>query len=177
MTNIMAEPLFTGSYVALITPFLDGAVDEDALRKIVNWHVDEGTHGLVPMGTTGESSTVSAVEHKRVVEIVVEEVAGRLPVIAGAGSNNPLEALEYALHAQLAGADAVLCVAGYYNRPSQKGLYEHFKAVHDKTDIPIIIYNIPFRAVVDILPETMAKLAELPRVVGGEICRFYHWVV
>ncbi|OUS30236.1 4-hydroxy-tetrahydrodipicolinate synthase [Gammaproteobacteria bacterium 45_16_T64] len=158
--------MFSGSYVALITPFRDGEIDEVALRHLVNWHIKSGTHGLVPMGTTGESSTVSRQEHQRVVEVVVEETAGRIPVIAGAGSNNPIEALEYARHAESVGADGVLCVAGYYNRPSQEGLYQHFKLIHDQTDIPIIIYNIPPRAVVDILPTTMARLAKLARVVG-----------
>ena len=118
------------------------------------------------MGTTGESSTVTAEEHKHVVEMVVKTVAGRIPVIAGAGSNNPIEALEFAQHAQSVGADGVLCVAGYYNRPSQEGLYQHFRMLHDNTDIPIIIYNIPPRAVVDITPETMSRLADLPRVAG-----------
>lgn len=157
---------FKGSYVALVTPFHEGEVDEQSLRKIVNWHIAQGSDGLVPMGTTGESSTVTAAEHKKVVEIVVEEVAGRIPVIAGAGSNNPLEALDYALHAQSVGADAVLCVAGYYNRPSQEGLYQHFKVIHDETTIPMIVYNIPPRAAVDIEPKTMARLSGLPRIVG-----------
>ncbi len=158
--------MFKGSIVALITPFRDGAVDEPALRRLVDWHIDEGTHGIVPVGTTGESPTLSHDEHKRVVEIVVEQVAGRIPVIAGAGSNNTLEAIEFTQHAQQAGANAALHVAGYYNRPNQEGLYQHFKAVHDASDIPIIVYNIPPRAIVDILPETMARLAELPRIAG-----------
>jgi len=158
--------MFSGSYVALITPFRNGEVDELALRSLVNWHIASGTQGLVPMGTTGESSTVTKEEHQRVVKIVVAETAGRIPVIAGAGSNNPAEALAYAQYAESVGADGVLCVAGYYNRPSQEGLFQHFKRIHDETDIPIIIYNIPPRAVVDILPETMARLAKLPRVVG-----------
>jgi 4-hydroxy-tetrahydrodipicolinate synthase len=158
--------MFQGSYVALITPFRNGQIDEEALRGLVNWHIKEGTHGLVVMGTTGESATVSHQEHKQVVSIVVEETAKRIPVIAGAGSNNPVEALEHAQHAEKAGADGVLCVAGYYNRPSQEGLYQHFKYLHDATKIPMIIYNIPPRAIVDILPETMARLASLPRVVG-----------
>lgn len=158
--------MFRGSYVALITPFRDGTVDEAALRKMVNWHIESGTHGLVPVGTTGESPTLTEVEHKRVIEIVVEEAAGRVPVIAGAGSNNPQEAVEYSRHAQAAGADAVLSVAGYYNRPNQEGLYQQFKMIHDAIEIPVVIYNIPPRAIVDVLPETMARLAELPRVVG-----------
>lgn len=158
--------MFRGSYVALITPFRDGTVDEAALRKMVNWHIESGTHGLVPVGTTGESPTLTEVEHKRVIEIVVEEAAGRVPVIAGAGSNNPQEAVEYSRHAQAAGADAVLSVAGYYNRPNQEGLYQQFKMIHDAIEIPVVIYNIPPRAIVDVFPETMARLAELPRVVG-----------
>ncbi|WP_020560727.1 4-hydroxy-tetrahydrodipicolinate synthase [Thiofilum flexile] len=168
--------MFSGSYVALITPFREGEVDEKALRHMVNWHIEQGTHGLIPMGTTGESSTVSTAEHEAVVKIVIEEVAGRIPVLAGAGSNNPLEAVHYAQYAQEQGADGVLCVAGYYNRPSQEGLYQHFKYLHDHTDLPIIIYNIPPRTIVDIKPETMARIAELPRVMGvkdatGDITR------
>ncbi len=158
--------MYYGSYVALITPFQQGKVDETALRKLVDFHVESGTQGLVPVGTTGEASTLSSAEHKRVVDIVVEQCAGRLPVIAGAGSNNPTEALEYARHAQHAGADAVLCVAGYYNRPSQEGLYQHFKYIHDNIEIGMIIYNIPPRAIVDVLPQTMQRLASLERVVG-----------
>lgn len=168
--------MFSGSYVALITPFRNGRVDEKALRQMVNWHIEQGTHGLIPMGTTGESSTVSSAEHEATVRIVIEETAGRIPVIAGAGSNNPIEAVHYAQYAQEQGANAVLCVAGYYNRPSQEGLYQHFKYLHDHTDLPIIIYNIPPRAVVDIKADTMARIAALPRVVGvkdatGDITR------
>lgn len=158
--------MFSGSYVALITPFRKGAVDEEALRQMVNWQIEQGTHGLVPMGTTGESHTVSSAEHAQVIRIVLEETAGRIPVIAGAGSNNPLESVHYAQVAQHLGANAILCVAGYYNRPSQEGLYQHFHYLHKHTDIPIIIYNIPPRAVVDIKADTMARLAQLPRVVG-----------
>ncbi len=158
--------MFTGSYVALITPFRDGFIEKKALADLVEWQIDNGTNGLVPMGTTGESPTVSHDEHKRVIEIVVEATAGRIPVIAGAGSNNPVEALEHARHAQQLGADGILSVAGYYNRPSQEGLYQHFKLIHDATDIPIIVYNIPPRVIVDIRPETMARLAQLPRIVG-----------
>jgi 4-hydroxy-tetrahydrodipicolinate synthase len=158
--------MFCGSYVALITPFRNGVLDEVALRRMVNWQIENGTRGLVPMGTTGESTTVSEEEHKRVVAIVVEEAGGRVPIIAGAGSNNPAEALVYARYAQEIGADGILCVAGYYNRPSQEGLYEHFKYIHDATNIPIIVYNIPPRAIVDISPQTMARLAALPRVIG-----------
>ena len=168
--------MFKGSIVALITPFRDGQVDEDALRKLVNWHVEQGTDGIVPCGTTGESPTLSHDEHNRVVEIVVKEVSGRIPVIAGAGSNNTAEAISLTQHAQEAGADGVLHVAGYYNRPNQEGLYQHFKAVHDASDLPIIVYNIPPRAIVDIQPETMARMASLPRIVGvkdatGDVAR------
>ena len=168
--------MFKGSIVALITPFRDGQVDEDALRKLVNWHVEQGTDGIVPCGTTGESPTLSHDEHNRVVEIVVKEVSGRIPVIAGAGSNNTAEAISLTQNAQEAGADGVLHVAGYYNRPNQEGLYQHFKAVHDASDLPIIVYNIPPRAIVDILPETMARMANLPRIVGvkdatGDVAR------
>ncbi|MBN0988077.1 4-hydroxy-tetrahydrodipicolinate synthase [Amphritea pacifica] len=158
--------MFYGSYTALITPFNQGNVDEEALRQLVNWQIDQGTQGLVPVGTTGESPTITEAEHKRIIEIVVEETAGRVPVIAGAGSNNPAEALVYAKTAERAGADGILCVAGYYNRPSQAGLYEHFKLIHDQTNIPIIIYNIPPRTIVDVQPQTMAQLAALPRITG-----------
>ena len=168
--------MFSGSYVALVTPFINGKLDESALRRMVNWQLDNGTHGLVPVGTTGESPTLSEKEHKRVVEIVVEENNGRVPVIAGAGSNNPVEALAYARHAKELGADAVLCVAGYYNRPNQDGLYAHFEYIAQGVEIPMIIYNIPPRAIVDIEPKTMAKLAALKNVVGvkdatGDIAR------
>lgn len=155
-----------GSIVALITPFADGRLDEAALRRMVDWHIEQGTHGIVPVGTTGESPTLNHDEHCRVIQLVVEQAAGRVPVIAGAGSNNPLEAIEYSLEAQKAGADATLHVAGYYNRPNQEGLYQHFKLLHDQTQIPIIVYNIPARAVVDIQPQTMARIAELPRIIG-----------
>lgn len=158
--------MFQGSIVALITPFRNGQLDEEALCRLVEWHVEQGTHGIVPVGTTGESPTLTHDEHCRVIELVVKQAAGRVPVIAGAGSNNPVEAIEYTRHAQRAGANATLHVAGYYNRPNQEGLYHHFKAVHDATELPIILYNIPPRAIVDIQPQTMARLAELPRIVG-----------
>jgi len=158
--------MFNGSIVALITPFNNGEVDEAALRNLVNRQIDQGTNAIVPVGTTGESPTVSHTEHKRVVEIVIEETAGRIPVIAGAGSNNTIAAIELTVHAKEAGADGVLHVAGYYNRPSQEGLYQHFKAIHDAVEIPMVIYNIPPRAVVDIQPETMARLAQLSHVAG-----------
>ncbi|MBO0503160.1 4-hydroxy-tetrahydrodipicolinate synthase [Aeromonas veronii] len=158
--------MFQGSIVALITPFRQGKLDEEALLRLVEWHIEQGTHGIVPVGTTGESPTLTHDEHCRVVELVVKLVAGRIPVIAGAGSNNPVEAIEYTLHAERVGADATLHVAGYYNRPNQEGLYHHFKAVHDATAKPIIVYNIPPRAIVDVQPATLARLAELPRIAG-----------
>lgn len=158
--------MFSGSIVALITPFREKQIDEKALRKLVNWHIEQGTSGIVPVGTTGESPTLRHAEHHKVTEIVVAEVAGRIPVIAGAGSNNTEEAIELTQHASNAGADAALHVAGYYNRPQQEGLYQHFRELHDATDIPIIVYNIPPRAIVDILPETLARMAKLPRIVG-----------
>lgn len=158
--------MFSGSLVALITPFKGDDIDEDAVRSLVRWHVEQGTHGLVPTGTTGESATLSEDEHRRLVDVVVDEAAGRLPVIAGAGSNNPREAILYSSYAAESGADAALHVAGYYVRPNQEGLFRHFEAVHDATKLPIIVYNIPPRAVVDILPETMARIAGLSRVAG-----------
>ncbi|KAA2242104.1 4-hydroxy-tetrahydrodipicolinate synthase [Salinarimonas soli] len=155
-----------GSMTALVTPFRDGAVDEEALRAHVSWQIENGTQGLVPVGTTGESPTLSHAEHKRVVEICIDEAKGRVPVIAGAGSNCTAEAVELARHAEAAGADAVLVVTPYYNKPTQEGLYEHFKAVNDAIGIPIVIYNIPPRSVVDMSVATMARLYELPNIVG-----------
>jgi len=166
MGYAFGEPMFKGSLVALITPFKNGSVDEDAFRKLVDYQISNGTHGLVPVGTTGESPTLSHDEHKRVVEICIDETRGRIPVIAGAGSNSTAEAVDFTRHARQAGADAVLHVTPYYNKPTQEGLYQHFKAVHDCAEIPVIIYNIPGRSVVDMTVETMARLAELPRVVG-----------
>lgn len=158
--------MFKGSIVALITPFKDGAIDEEAFVRLVDWHVEQGTHGLVPVGTTGESPTLSPDEHKRVIELCIEAVKGRIPVMAGTGSNSTLEAIDFTRHAEEAGADAALVVTPYYNKPTQDGLYAHFKAVHDATNIPIYIYNIPGRSVIDMQPETMARLAELERIVG-----------
>ena len=158
--------MFKGSLVALITPFQGSTVDETALRKLVNWQIEQGTHGLVPVGTTGESPTLSEKEHETVIEIVIEETAGRVPIIAGAGSNNTAEAIHYTEHAARAGASATLHVAGYYNRPSQEGLYQHFAALDKASQLPIIVYNIPPRAVVDIQPDTMARIATLPNVIG-----------
>jgi 4-hydroxy-tetrahydrodipicolinate synthase len=158
--------MIAGSLVALVTPFRNDELDEDALRNMVRWHIELGTHGIVPVGTTGESATLTEKEHCRIVELVVEEAAGRIPIVAGAGSNNTREAIFYNDSAQDLGADASLHVAGYYNRPSQEGLFRHFAAVHEASRIPIIVYNIPPRAIVDILPETMARIAALSRVVG-----------
>lgn len=158
--------MIAGSLVALLTPFRNDELDEDALRNMVRWHIEQGTHGIVPVGTTGESATLTENEHCRVIELVVAEAAGRVPIVAGAGSNNTREAVFYNDAAQGLGADASLHVAGYYNRPSQEGLFRHFEAVHEASRIPIIVYNIPPRAIVDILPETMARIAALPRVCG-----------
>jgi 4-hydroxy-tetrahydrodipicolinate synthase len=158
--------MFHGSIVALITPFRNGSVDEQALQSLVEWHIEQGTHGLVPVGTTGESPTLSHAEHERVVELVIEAAAGRRPVIAGAGSNSTAEAISLARHARQAGADAILVVTPYYNKPTQDGLYAHYKAIHDTAGLPLIIYNIPGRSVVDMSVDTMAQLARLPNVVG-----------
>ncbi|MES1991108.1 MAG: 4-hydroxy-tetrahydrodipicolinate synthase [Pseudomonadota bacterium] len=158
--------MFKGSFVALITPFRDGKVDEDAFAKLVEWQISEGTHGLVPCGTTGESPTLSHEEHRRVVEICVEVTKKRVPVMAGAGSNNTLEAIELTKFAKKVGADAVLSVTGYYNKPTQEGQYQHFKAISDAVDLPIFLYNIPGRTIVDISVETMVRIAELKNVVG-----------
>lgn len=158
--------MFKGSLVALITPFRGGKVDEKAFQRFVEWQVDQGTHGLVPCGTTGESPTLSHDEHNRVVELCVEAAAGRVPVIAGTGSNSTDEAIALTAHAKAAGANAALVVTPYYNRPTQAGLYAHYKAIHDAVKLPIIIYNIPGRSAVDMSVETMAELAKLPRIVG-----------
>ncbi len=160
------NPMFKGSLVALITPFKNGAVDEAAFRKFVDWQIEEGTEGLIPTGTTGESPTLSHDEHKRVVELCIEQAAGRVPVIAGTGSNSTEEAIELTQHAKEAGADAALIVTPYYNKPTQEGMYRHFKAIADAVDIPIIIYNIPPRSVIDMSVETMKRLAEIPNIVG-----------
>ncbi len=164
--NAVMSELIKGSIVALVTPFKNNEIDEPALRKLVDWHVEQGTHGIVAVGTTGECPTLTTEEHCRVIDIVVEQAAGRLPVIAGAGSNNPEEAIKLSQHAEQVGADATLHVAGYYNRPCQEGLYQHFKAINDNCGLPIIVYNIPGRAVVNISPETLARMAELENVVG-----------
>src|SRR5680860_1216229 len=157
---------FKGSYTALITPFKNGGVDEEAFQKFVDWQIEQGTHGLVPVGTTGESPTLTHKEHKRVVELCIETANGRVPVIAGAGSNSTAEAIDFAQHAKTAGADGILVVTPYYNKPTQEGLYLHYKAINDAVDIPIIIYNIPGRCIVDMSVETMARLFKLDNVVG-----------
>ena len=166
MGYAFGNPMFKGSLVALITPFKDGAVDEDAFRKFIDWQIEQGTNGLVPVGTTGESPTLSHEEHKRVVEICVDQTAGRVPVIAGCGSNSTAEAVDFTKHAKAAGADAALHVTPYYNKPTQEGLYQHFKAINDAVDLPVVIYNIPGLSVVDMKVETMARLAKLPNMVG-----------
>ncbi|MEM8579524.1 MAG: 4-hydroxy-tetrahydrodipicolinate synthase [Pseudomonadota bacterium] len=158
--------MFKGSLVALVTPLKGGEVDVEALKRLVEWHIGEGTDGLVPVGTTGESPTLSHAEHELVVETVVKAAAGRVPVIAGAGSNNTVEAIRLAQHADKVGADGILVVTPYYNKPTQRGLIAHFTAVHDCCDLPIIIYNIPPRSVIDMVPATMGELAKLPRIVG-----------
>lgn len=168
--------MFTGSLPALVTPLKDGQVDFVALKKLVEWHISEGSDGLVPVGTTGESPTLTHEEHEAVIEAVVEVVAGRIPVIAGAGSNNTVETVRFLQHAERVGATAGLVVTPYYNKPTQRGLYAHFKAAHDACDLPIVIYNIPGRSVVDMTPETMGELAKLPRIVAvkdatGDIAR------
>lgn len=169
--------MFRGSFVALITPFRNGSVDEKAFQSLVEWQIAEGTHGLVPCGTTGESPTLSHAEHKRVVELCVEAAAKRVPVVAGTGSNSTDEAIELTRHAKKAGADGALIVTPYYNKPTQAGLYAHYRAISDAVDLPIIVYNIPPRCVIDISVETMAKIAHLPNVVGvkeatGDVTRF-----
>ena len=158
--------MFKGSMPALVTPFQGGELDLETLKKLVEWHIGEGSHGLVPVGTTGESPTLSHEEHETVVAEVVKAAAGRVPVIAGAGSNNTLEAIRFVQFAAEAGADAALVVTPYYNKPTQRGLIAHYTALHDCAKIPIIIYNIPGRSVIDMTPDTMGELAKLPRIVG-----------
>jgi len=162
----VAKTSFRGSFTALVTPFKNGSLDEKAFRELVDWQITEGTHGLVPVGTTGESPTLSHEEHKQVVEWCVEQSNGRVPVIAGAGSNSTAEAIELSQHAEEAGAAAVLVVTPYYNKPTQEGLYQHFKAINDAIGIPIIIYNIPGRSVIDMSVDTMARLFECKNIAG-----------
>ena len=158
--------MFQGSMTALITPFKDGSVDEDAFQSFVDWQIDEGTEAVIPCGTTGESPTLTHAEHMRVTELCIEVVNGRVPVIAGTGSNSTEEAIELTRHAKDAGATAGLVVTPYYNKPTQEGLYQHYKAINDAVDLPILIYNIPGRSIVDMSVDTMARLAELPNIVG-----------
>ena len=158
--------MLKGSMPALVTPFKNGAVDVDTLKSLVNWHIKQGSHGLVPVGTTGESPTLTHEEHEMVVSEVVKAAAGRVPVIAGAGSNNTAESLRFMAHAKEVGATAALVVTPYYNKPTQAGLIAHFKTLHDACELPIVIYNIPGRSVVDMSPQTMGELAKLPRIIG-----------
>jgi len=162
----MSEPLFKGVLPALVTPFRDGHVDEDAFVRLVERQIKGGVHGLVPVGTTGETSTLSHDEHRRVVELCVRTAAGRVPVVAGAGSNSTEEAIELTRHAKTVGADAALVVTPYYNRPSQEGLYAHYRAINDAVQLPVLVYNVPARTSVDIANETLARLAQLPNIVG-----------
>ena len=162
----MPMPPFQGSITALITPFKGGQVDAGAFQKLVKWQIDQGSQGLVPCGTTGESPTLTHDEHMRVVELCVEAAAGRVPVIAGTGSNSTAEAIELTRHAKTAGADGALVVTPYYNKPTQEGLYLHYKAINDAVDIPIVIYNIPGRSIVDMSVDTMARLFKLKNIVG-----------
>ncbi len=168
--------MFSGSIPALVTPFRNQSVDFEALEGLVDWQIEQGSNGLVPVGTTGESPTLSHEEHEQVVRHVTRAAAGRVPVIAGAGSNSTREALRFVVFAEQVGADAALVVTPYYNKPTQEGMYQHFKTLHDGSDIPIIIYNIPGRSAVDMTPSVMARLAELPRIIGvkdatGDIVR------
>jgi 4-hydroxy-tetrahydrodipicolinate synthase len=162
----MSEPLFRGVLPALVTPFRNGAVDEDAFVALVERQIAGGVHGLVPVGTTGETATLSHEEHRRVVELCVATAKGRVPVIAGAGSNSTAEAIELVRHAKSVGADAALVVTPYYNRPSQEGLYAHYKAINDAVQLPVLVYNVPARTSVDISNATLARLAKLPNIVG-----------
>jgi len=158
--------IFRGAFVAIVTPFTDGRVDEQALVDLIEFHIANGTHGIVPCGTTGESATMSHDEHHRVVELTVKAVNGRVPVVAGSGSNSTAEAIDLTRHARQAGADGALMVSPYYNKPSQEGLYQHYKAVAEAVDIPIILYNVPSRTSSNILPATVARLAGVDNIVG-----------
>ena len=158
--------VFRGAFVAIVTPFKDGGVDEQGLVDLVEFHIANGTHGIVPCGTTGESATMSHDEHHRVVELTVKTVKGRVPVLAGSGSNSTSEAIDLTRYAKAAGADGVLMVSPYYNKPSQEGLYQHYKAVAEAVDIPIVLYNVPSRTSSNILPETTARLARIDNIVG-----------
>lgn len=157
---------FEGVFTAMVTPFANDGIDETALARFVEWQVSEGVHGLVPCGTTGESPTLSHDEHKRVIEITVKTVAGRIPVMAGTGSNSTAEAIDLSQHAEKAGANALLVVAPYYNKPTQEGIYQHFKAIAASTSLPIFVYNIPGRSVINIADSTLARLATIPNIIG-----------
>lgn len=170
--------MFKGIYTALITPFSNGKLDERAFQAFVEWQISEGVHGLVPCGTTGESPTLSHDEHNRVVDLCIEVAKGRVPVMAGTGSNSTEEAIMMTRHAKEAGADGALIVAPYYNKPAQEGIYQHYKAIHDAVEIPIVIYNIPGRSVINITDDTLARLLALPNIVGvkdatGDLARPY----
>lgn len=158
--------MFKGAFVAIVTPFINGRLDEDGLRKLIELQIAGGTHGIVPCGTTGESATLSFAEHERVIEITVEQAKGRVPVVAGTGSNNTAEAIRLTRHAKNCGADGALMIAPYYNKPTQEGLYQHFKTVAEAVDIPIIVYNIPGRTAVNMSPETLARLSRVANIVG-----------
>ncbi len=158
--------MLKGAITAIVTPFKNGQLDEEAYRELIEFQIKGGIHGIVPCGTTGESPTLSHAEHKRVVEVCIEQVKKRVPVIAGTGSNNTAEALELTQHAQGAGADYALLITPYYNKPTQEGIYQHYKTVASQTTIPIVVYNVPGRTALNLLPETMARLAELPNIVG-----------
>ena len=175
----MTHALITGSCVAIVTPMRDDKIDYTALKRMVNWQIEQGTNCIVPVGTTGESPTMTRDEHLEVVKTVVETVDGRVAVMAGSGSNNTREALDYHLEAKALGADAALHVCGYYNRPSQEGIYQHFKVLNDSCDLPIYVYNIPPRAIIDISVDTMKRLSDLPNIVGvkdatGDLVRPAH---
>ncbi len=158
--------MFKGSNVALVTPFKDNKLDEEAYIKLINFHLENGTNGLVPAGTTGESPTLTHDEHEKVIEICIKEAKGKIPVIAGTGSNSTVEAVALTKHAEKAGADGVLVVTPYYNKPTQEGLYHHYKTINENTSLPIIIYNIPSRCVIDMSVDTMARLYELKNITG-----------
>lgn len=157
---------FRGAFVAIVTPFIDGQLDEQGLRDLIEFQISNGTHGIVPCGTTGESATLSHAEHHRVVELTIEAVNGRVPVLAGTGSNSTTETIELTRHAKEAGADGALVITPYYNKPSQEGLYQHFKTVAEAVDIPLILYNVPSRTAVDMAPATVARCAEVGNIVG-----------
>ena len=157
---------FRGAFVAIVTPFIDGRIDEEGLRELIEFQIENGTHGIVPCGTTGESATMTHDEHHRVVELTVDQVNGRVPVLAGTGSNSTSESIELTKHAKQAGADGALMITPYYNKPSQEGLYQHFKAVAESVDIPIILYNVPSRTSINMLPTTVARCSEIDNIVG-----------